>query len=91
MCSVQIFFIILRKAEFLVSSWKIAQAANPTRALHTHDNELQRASVIIYEELSGDWRPLFQYSPYNNAYYLFSNTTRLSFSFFTSEENNVIF
>ena len=51
---------ILRKAEFFVSSWKMARAANPMRALQTHDNGLQRAPVISYEELSGDRRPLFQ-------------------------------
>ena len=59
----QIFSDILKKAEFFVASWKIARArgaANPTRALQTHDNGLQRAPVISYEELSGDRRPLFQ-------------------------------
>ena len=45
----------MRKDEFFVLSWKIARAAgNPTRALQTHDNGLQRAPVISYEELSGD-------------------------------------
>ena len=55
---------ILRKAEFSVSSWKIARAANPTRALQTHDNGLQRVPVISYEELSGDrriWRFISSY------------------------------
>ena len=56
----QIFSDILRKAEFFVLSWKISRAANPMRALQTHDNGLQRAPVISYEELSGDRRPLFQ-------------------------------
>ena len=50
----QIFFSHFEEAEFYVSSWKIARAASPTRALQTHDNGLQRAPVISYEELSGD-------------------------------------
>ena len=60
--SIQIFFSHFEESQVLcfISSWKIARAANPTRALQTYDNELQRAPVISYEELSGDRRPLFQ-------------------------------
>ena len=58
----QIFFSHFEESRVLcfISSWKIARAANPMRALHTHDNELQRAPVISYEELSGDQKHLFQ-------------------------------
>ena len=56
----QIFFSHFAESRVVVSSWKIARAANPTRALQTHDNGLQRAPVIGYEELSGDQMPLFQ-------------------------------
>ena len=37
-----------------------SRAADPTRALQTHDNELQRALAISYAELLGYRRPLFQ-------------------------------
>ena len=56
----QIFFGHFEESWVFLSSWKIARAANPTRALQTDDNGLQRAPVISYEELSGDRRPLFQ-------------------------------
>ena len=53
----QIFSVILRKAELCVL-FRLEQQI--PRELYRHDNELQRASVISYEELSGDRRPLFQ-------------------------------
>ena len=56
----QTFFSHFEESRAFVPSWKIARAANPARALQTHDNGLQRAHVISYEELSGDRRPLFQ-------------------------------
>ena len=61
-CSMQIFMSHFEENRVFcfISSWKIARAANPTRALQTHDNELQRAPVISYEELLADLRPLFQ-------------------------------
>ena len=57
--SMRIFFSNFEESRVLcfVSSWR---AANPTRALQTHNNELQRAPVISYEELLCDRRPLFQ-------------------------------
>ena len=61
MRSIQMFFKHFEERRIFVLSWKIARATgNPTRALQTHDNGLQRALVISYEELSGDRRPLFQ-------------------------------
>ena len=58
----QIFFSHFEEGRGLcfVSSWKIAQATNPTRALQTHDNDFQRAPVTSYEQLVGDRRHLFQ-------------------------------
>ena len=57
--SMQIFFSHFEESRVFcfVSSWR---APNPTRALQTHDNGLQRALVISYKELLGDRRPLFQ-------------------------------